>query len=79
MMLFILLRLVQDVCRELHTWSKCENANVLILLGLAKFQGQIGMVSRWMENGNLPLYLRQHPEADHCKMVRFLVPPGPSS
>jgi hypothetical protein len=76
LILAVKLRLVQDVCRELHTWSKCQHANVLMLLGLAKFRDQLGMISRWMKNGNIPWYLRQHPEVDRCRLVRFLVPPG---
>lgn len=47
-----------------------------MLVGLANFRGQLGMVSRWMNNANLPSYLRQHPEVDRCRMVSFLVPPG---
>ncbi|KAF8596589.1 kinase-like protein, partial [Ceratobasidium sp. AG-I] len=54
--------------RELHTWSKCQNPNVIQLLGLVEFHDQIGMVSNWVENGTLPMYLRKHPEVDRCQM-----------
>ncbi|KAG8741323.1 hypothetical protein FRC10_002985 [Ceratobasidium sp. 414] len=47
----------QRAARELYTWSKCQHPNVLSLLGLAKVQDQIRMVSLWMDNGSLPSYL----------------------
>ncbi|KAG8708616.1 hypothetical protein FRC09_001131 [Ceratobasidium sp. 395] len=39
--------------RELHTWSKCRHPNIVELLGLAEFRGQIVMVSPWMKNGSI--------------------------
>ncbi|KAF8593986.1 kinase-like protein, partial [Ceratobasidium sp. AG-I] len=38
--------------------------NVLKMLGLVEFRDQIGMVSQWMEEGNLPHYLEREPGAD---------------
>ncbi|KAG9105265.1 hypothetical protein FRC07_009442, partial [Ceratobasidium sp. 392] len=61
---------LKEAARELHTWAKCDHPNVVKLLGLAKFRDQIGMVSMWMENGNLPSYLSRNPDADRCKIVR---------
>ncbi|KAG8736323.1 hypothetical protein FRC10_009464 [Ceratobasidium sp. 414] len=58
----------QRAAQELYTWSKCTHPNVLPLLGLAKFQDQIRMVSLWMENRNLPSYLDKHPELSRCDM-----------
>ncbi|KAG8713223.1 hypothetical protein FRC09_018964 [Ceratobasidium sp. 395] len=54
--------------RELYIWSKCRHRNVLPLLGLVVFKGQIRMVSKWVENGSLPSYLRKHPDTDRCNM-----------
>ncbi|KAG8728541.1 hypothetical protein FRC12_021663, partial [Ceratobasidium sp. 428] len=54
--------------RELHIWSKCQHSNVLPLLGLVVFRDQIGMASRWLERGSLPLYIEQNPDFDPCKM-----------
>ncbi|KAG8710635.1 hypothetical protein FRC08_016918 [Ceratobasidium sp. 394] len=61
-------KLPKCAARELYTWSKCRHPNVLPLLGLAKFQDQIRMVSLWMENGSLPSYLDKHPELSRCNM-----------
>ncbi|KAF8601625.1 kinase-like protein [Ceratobasidium sp. AG-I] len=59
---------LKHAARELHAWSKCNHPNVLKLIGLAIFRDQIGMVSLWMENGNLPNYLSQNPAADRIKL-----------
>ncbi|KAF8690173.1 protein kinase, partial [Rhizoctonia solani] len=58
----------KDVAREIHTWSKCDHANVLHFLGLVEFRGRIGMVSPWMENGRLPHYTRNVMSVDLCKL-----------
>ncbi|KAG8735275.1 hypothetical protein FRC10_010805, partial [Ceratobasidium sp. 414] len=65
-----ILTLLQRAARELYTWSRCDHPNVLPLLGLAEFQGQIRMVSLWLENGSLPHFLDAHPDIDRCSMVR---------
>ncbi|CAE6478354.1 unnamed protein product [Rhizoctonia solani] len=57
---------LKRAARELYTWSNCKHPNVLQLLGLAVFRGRIGMVSPWMDNGSLPRYLKDNPEADPC-------------
>lgn len=61
---------LKSVARELHTWSKCRHPNVIKLLGLVMFRGKIGMVSIWMENGNLPNYLSNNPRVDRCVISR---------
>ncbi|CAE6501690.1 unnamed protein product [Rhizoctonia solani] len=51
--------------RELFLWSKMEHPNVHRLLGVIMFRDQyLGMVSEWMDNGNLHEYLRKNPGAD---------------
>ncbi|KAG8735973.1 hypothetical protein FRC10_009948, partial [Ceratobasidium sp. 414] len=61
-------KLPKRAARELYTWSRCRHPNVLPLLGLAKVQDQIRMVSLWMENGSLPSYLDKHPDLSRCDM-----------
>ncbi|KAG8793927.1 hypothetical protein FRC12_001151 [Ceratobasidium sp. 428] len=53
---------------ELYAWSKFQHRNVQRLLGLVEFRGQIGMLSTWEVNGNLPTYLEKHPEANRCEL-----------
>ncbi|CUA67407.1 Ephrin type-A receptor 7 [Rhizoctonia solani] len=46
--------------REIYNWSKLDHKNIHKLLGVTMFEGRLGMVSRWMENGTLQQYLKQH-------------------
>lgn len=57
--------------RELYIWSKVEHMNVQKLIGVIMFQGRLGMISPWMEKGDLRKYLRSHPGADRYQLVRF--------
>ncbi|KAF8606452.1 kinase-like protein [Ceratobasidium sp. AG-I] len=59
---------LKNAARELYTWSRCQHPNVVELIGLVEFHNQIGMVSRWMPNGNLSSYLKKYPEVDRCQM-----------
>ncbi|KAF8718912.1 kinase-like protein, partial [Rhizoctonia solani] len=59
---------LKHAARELHTWSKCTHPNVLRLYGLVEFRNRIGMVSAWMEQGNLPRYLQETPDVDRCNL-----------
>ncbi|CAE6435005.1 unnamed protein product [Rhizoctonia solani] len=59
---------LKHAARELHIWGKCDHPNVLHLHGLAVFRGRIGMVSPWMEGGNLPRYLEQTPRVERCNL-----------
>ncbi|KAJ1302003.1 hypothetical protein OPQ81_000838 [Rhizoctonia solani] len=56
--------------KELYTWSKCKHPNVLSLLGVVEFRGQIGMVSEWMDNGDIRKYLGTRPGVDRCQLVQ---------
>ncbi|KAG9116812.1 hypothetical protein FRC07_007440 [Ceratobasidium sp. 392] len=58
--------------RELYTWSKAKHKNVQELLGVITFQGQLGMISLWMDNGNLEEYIQKCPDVDRrdlCSQV----------
>ncbi|KAF8594982.1 kinase-like protein [Ceratobasidium sp. AG-I] len=50
--------------RETYVWSKARHENVQELTGVVMFQGHLGMVSPWMENGNLQKYLEANPEVE---------------
>ncbi|KAG8712804.1 hypothetical protein FRC11_014156, partial [Ceratobasidium sp. 423] len=54
--------------KEIYTWSKCKHPNVVELIGLAVFRGDLAMISRWEENGNLSHYLSKHPSVDRCQL-----------
>ncbi|KAG8736672.1 hypothetical protein FRC10_009050 [Ceratobasidium sp. 414] len=54
--------------KYIKAWAKCDHPNVLRLLGLAEFRGQIGTVSPWMKHDSLPGYLFREPTADRCQI-----------
>ncbi|KDN35100.1 hypothetical protein RSAG8_11882, partial [Rhizoctonia solani AG-8 WAC10335] len=56
---------------ELYVWSKCNHPNILSLIGVAQFRGQLAMVSQWMEHQNLGEYLSMHrfPQADRLELA----------
>ncbi|CAE7114213.1 unnamed protein product [Rhizoctonia solani] len=63
------LKLYQRAARELFYWSRMQHRNIHELMGVVLFRGQyLGMVSEWMENGNLQKYLRNHPGADRYQL-----------
>ncbi|CAE7124367.1 unnamed protein product [Rhizoctonia solani] len=60
---------LKRAARELYTWSKMNHPHIHRLQGVILFRDQyLGMVSQWMDNGNLHEYLRKHPDADRCQL-----------
>ncbi|CAE6521846.1 unnamed protein product [Rhizoctonia solani] len=54
---------LKRAARELYLWSRMEHPNIHRLQGVIMFRDQyLGMVSEWMENGNLHEYLRKYPD-----------------
>lgn len=51
-------------------WSKAKHPNVQELMGIIMFQERLGMVSLWMDNGNLQEYVRKNPDVDRYELVR---------
>ncbi|CAE6443930.1 unnamed protein product, partial [Rhizoctonia solani] len=55
--------------REIYLWSKMKHNNVHQLMGVLMFKGQyIGMVSEWMNHGNLHEYMYAKPDFDRLQM-----------
>ena len=61
----------QRAAREVYSWSKLQHPNVQLLLGIIIFQGKLGMVSPWMEQGHLQRYIAVHPNVERYSLVRF--------
>ncbi|KAG9111562.1 hypothetical protein FRC07_008045, partial [Ceratobasidium sp. 392] len=59
---------LKAVAKELHAWSKCKHENVIELIGLTLFRGQLATLSPWMVNRAIPHYLAKHPDADRFKL-----------
>ncbi|KAG9122239.1 hypothetical protein FRC07_001476 [Ceratobasidium sp. 392] len=62
-------KLEKNSVRELVVWSKLNHPNVLSLLGICVFGGEIGMVAEWMPNGHVTEYSIKHPEVDKIKLI----------
>ncbi|CAE6505247.1 unnamed protein product [Rhizoctonia solani] len=55
--------------REIYYWSKMKHDNIHQLIGVIIFKGHyLGMVSQWMEYGNLSEYIRKQPNADRYQL-----------
>ncbi|KEP45265.1 tyrosine kinase catalytic domain protein, partial [Rhizoctonia solani 123E] len=60
---------IKCAAREIYYWSLMEHRNIHHLMGVIVFKDQyLGMVSEWMENGNLREYLRTHPDANRYQL-----------
>ncbi|CAE6441223.1 unnamed protein product, partial [Rhizoctonia solani] len=60
---------LKRAAREIYYWSLMKHRNIHRLMGVIVFKDQyLGMVSEWMENGNLREYLRTHPGADRHQL-----------
>ncbi|EUC58994.1 tyrosine kinase family catalytic domain protein [Rhizoctonia solani AG-3 Rhs1AP] len=60
---------LKRAARELFCWSRMEHPNIHRLQGVIMFRGQsLGMVSEWMDNGNLHEYLGNYPGANRYQL-----------
>ncbi|KAG8727476.1 hypothetical protein FRC11_013082, partial [Ceratobasidium sp. 423] len=64
---------LKRLMRELYNWSKAKHVNIHQLLGVIMFQGRVGMVSRWMPNGNLQEYLSENPTVGRYQLVGWTI------
>lgn len=55
--------------REIYSWSKLNHENIHKLLGVTVHQDRLGMVSRWMEHGNLQEYIQKNPTVERYPLV----------
>ncbi|KAG9100250.1 hypothetical protein FRC06_004354 [Ceratobasidium sp. 370] len=61
-------KILKDIAQEIYVWSKLRHPNILELIGLSTFHGQISIVSLWMENGTLTEYISKNQEADRFQL-----------
>ncbi|CAE7095945.1 unnamed protein product [Rhizoctonia solani] len=60
---------IKRAARELYLWSRMDHPHIHRLQGVILFRDHyLGMVSEWMENGNLHEYLLKHPGADRYQL-----------
>ncbi|CUA68585.1 putative WD repeat-containing protein alr3466 [Nostoc sp, PCC 7120] [Rhizoctonia solani] len=61
---------LKRAARELFLWSGMDHPNIHRLQGVIMLRNQyLGMVSEWMDNGNLHEYLLKSPSADRYQLV----------
>ncbi|KAG8796439.1 hypothetical protein FRC12_022921 [Ceratobasidium sp. 428] len=63
---------VKHTARELSTWAKLKNDNILELFGLAIFRNCLAMVSPWMELGNVHHAIKINPNLDRYRLCKQL-------
>ena len=61
----------QRFCKEVMTWNTLRHPNVLPLVGVVMTERRFVMVSEWMENGDINVYVKANAEADRLALVRF--------
>ncbi|CAE7155356.1 unnamed protein product, partial [Rhizoctonia solani] len=60
---------LKRAARELYLWSRMDHPHIHRLQGVILFRDQyLGMVSEWMDNGNLHQYLIKNPDADRYQL-----------
>ncbi|CAE6504922.1 unnamed protein product [Rhizoctonia solani] len=59
---------LKRITREIYNWSKLDHQNVNKLMGVIMFRERLGMVSKWMEHGNLRQYLGRNGDVDRRKL-----------
>jgi len=60
-------------------WSALRHPNVLPLLGVTVAGTRYAMVSKWMMDGNINMFVEAHPDTNRLGLVGFPfgAPPGP--
>ena len=53
----------------MYIWSKLQHVNIQPLLGVVMFQGELGMVSPWMEHGDLGKYIETNSNVERYQLV----------
>lgn len=56
-------------CKEMVLWKQLRHPNLLPFHG-AYMASQFGMVSPWMENGNIVRFTRKNPDFNRLRLVR---------
>ncbi|EUC67019.1 tyrosine kinase domain protein [Rhizoctonia solani AG-3 Rhs1AP] len=59
---------LKRTAREIYNWSKLDHENVNKLMGVIMFRERLGMVSEWMEHGNLRQYLSRNSGLDRGEL-----------
>ncbi|CAE6460181.1 unnamed protein product, partial [Rhizoctonia solani] len=62
-------KILKRATREVHLWSRLKHKNIHQLMGVIMFKDHyLGMVSEWIESGNLHEYMRRKSDIDYYQM-----------
>ncbi|KDQ10200.1 hypothetical protein BOTBODRAFT_36475 [Botryobasidium botryosum FD-172 SS1] len=61
--------ILRQARREATVWQRLHHLNILPFLGLTTLDSVTYLVSPWMENGDLLIYVRKNPHADCLKLL----------
>ena len=56
-------------CKEVIGWKALRHPNVLPLLGVAMSTTEFAMVSKWMSNGDINRFVREHLDVNRFELV----------
>lgn len=62
---------LQMLVKEIKIWSKLNHRNILLLKGFTMEGAYTRLITDWMANGNLKVYLRRFPDSDKFRLVRM--------
>ena len=60
---------LQRFCREGVAWKHLRHPNVLRMLGVTVSERRFGMISEWMENGDINEFIRKGKHVNRTKLV----------
>ncbi|KNZ78276.1 putative serine/threonine-protein kinase [Termitomyces sp. J132] len=60
---------LKQISREAILWGQLSHPNVLTILGLFRFHKRVCVVTEWMLNGDITMYLRNHPSSPRPPLV----------
>ncbi|QRV99114.1 Tyrosine kinase catalytic domain protein [Ceratobasidium sp. AG-Ba] len=62
-------KVLKHAAAEIYAWSRIKHQNIMPLVGLAQYHGQIAMLSPWMDNGTLLQYIAHDPTVDRLELL----------
>jgi serine/threonine protein kinase len=68
--LSVISRISQAFCQEVVMWKSLNHPNIVPLLG-ATISPSLQLISSWMSGGQLPTYIKEHPDARLIWLVRI--------
>ncbi|KAG6916044.1 hypothetical protein DXG01_008668 [Tephrocybe rancida] len=61
--------MLKATSKEAILWRQLLHPNVLTLFGLYRFQNRVSIVTAWMENGDINVYLKKNPAAPRQRLA----------